>query len=227
MNNEWINVNDKLPELGPSSYDAKMSKKVLVKCDRRYPFIAHIFADSGKYKTYAYGFDEMGCRYTWLNPYQDIEALQRITHWMPLDLVEPQDDFVDGNLRGVKHYARNIDMFFKIIQTPHPDDFSVVEWAMFGQMAVHNMTWVEVKELFGDDMLSVFDLLETYGWDEYHSMYEKLGCSKSYKLFVCPHCKTEHRIGYTKFRKYPDYLDEMYYGNCSCGREFTLAKWRD
>lgn len=84
----WISVADALPPVKPYSYLCETSDPALVRGDGKntYPWVAHLHVDKAQnFKTYAWGFDRDGARYTWLNPYRDISDNQLITHWLPLD----------------------------------------------------------------------------------------------------------------------------------------------
>jgi len=91
---DWISVKEDyensvkcgIPKTEGYRYCISVSPLVLVKIgESGYPFIAHMIADCGKYKSHAHFFkEEDGVRYTWLNGHHDYLELQRITHWKPL-----------------------------------------------------------------------------------------------------------------------------------------------
>jgi len=87
---DWVSVEDDFPATMGSSYNCSLSEKVLVKGSGKagYPWVAHVHKEKlSKYLTYAkcWSVERDGARWTWLNPYNSMEELQKITHWKELE----------------------------------------------------------------------------------------------------------------------------------------------
>ncbi len=95
----WVSVTEQLPETKPHSYMCEMSALLLVRGEGKdsYPWVAHLHADKAvSYKTYAFGVDKEGVRYTWLSPYRDIADNQKITRWQQINQYSATEDDDSG-----------------------------------------------------------------------------------------------------------------------------------
>ena len=75
------------------------------------------------------------------------------------------------DLRGIKEYADSHDILFELIRREPVETFSTEEWEIIKQISKNRPCWEEIKEVFGNKIISGLQFFADKGFNEYLKKY--------------------------------------------------------